>query len=350
MNELVSATLGIVIGVILNDPLIRLRDSIIHWIKRFFLKRKRKKPYTGLFHFGNKESTWLIVDGDGEETYEQKNIFTYFDKDRVQLPPDLLEKQKEVEKEQKENRKKGLPYHFNGESYKFDKFSLNRFSSEEALELHLWFRPTDYYTFLATDMSLNEEKVREKYFPNENWTQPEKYFANSFGVNLVVITKDEHIVLTKRSGLVGTNKGMYHISVNEGLSRTFDRGVSTQAPDIYRAGIRGIVEELGAVDVEAKDISYLSLGVDTRFSQWGILGKARISKTSEELKEWRSSGVKDKWENEEFFTIPLDLTDIVKFVADHDPWTPAGLTCLYHTLVSEFGREKVEKTIQKYLK
>lgn len=348
MNELISATLGIVIGVILNDPLVKLRDIIIQRIKRFFFKRKRKKTYTGLFHFGNKDSKWLIVDGDGEDVYSAKNVFTYFDKDAIQLPPDLLERKQRIEKEQKENRKKGLPYHFNGENYKFDKFSNNRFSTDETLELHLWFRPSDYYTFLATDMALDEKEMREKYFPEDQWTQPSKYFANSFGVNLVVITKDEHIVLTKRSSLVGTNKGMYHISVNEGLSRTFDRGVSTQAPDVFRAAIRGIVEELGATDVEVQDISYLSLGVDTRFSQWGILGKARINKTSEELQAWRSSGVKDKWENEEFVILPLDLSEIVKFVAEHDPWTPAGLTCLYHTLVSEFGREKVEKAIQRY--
>lgn len=350
MNELISAVIGIIVGVILNDPLVALRDKGIQTVRRFFLKRKRRKAYTGLFQFGSKDSKWLIVDGDGEDHYSPKALFTHFDKEQLTLPEDLLKRKKAVTKDQEEKRKKGIQYHFNGENYRFEKYSINRFSTEELPELHLWFGPSDYYTFLATDMALDEKEVREKYFPDESWMQPTKYFANSFGVNLLVITRDEHIILTKRSGQVGTNKNMYHISVNEGLSRTFDRGVSTQAPDVYRAAVRGIVEELGVQTVEANDITYLSLGVDTRFSQWALLGKARIDKTSEELLEWRSSGVKDKWENDEFVAIPLDVNDIVKFVAEHDPWTPASLACIYHTLVSEFGREKVEKSIQRHFK
>ena len=138
--------------------------------------------------------------------------------------------------------------------------------------------------------------------------------------------------------------------MNEGLSRTFDRGVSTQAPDVYRAAVRGIVEELGVQNVEAKDITYLSLGVDTKYSQWALLGKARIDKTADELTTWRSSGVKDKWENEEFVAIPFEIKDVVRFIAEHDPWTPASLPTISHTLISEFGREKVDKEIAAHFK
>ncbi len=350
MNELISAAIGVIVGVILNDPLITLRDNVIRTIRRFFVKRKKRQAFSGLFHFGNKNSKWLIVDGDGEDIYSRKNIFTYFDKEPIVLPAELERRKKTIAKEEEEKRKKGLSYHFNGENYKFDKFSINRFSTEETLELHLWFRPSDYYTFLATDMNLDDKEFREEYFPDENWTKPAPYFAHSFGINLLIITKDERIILTKRSESVGTNKGMYHISMNEGLSRTFDRGVSSQSPDVYRAAVRGIVEELGDQDVEASDISYLSLGVDTRYSQWALLGKAKINKTAKELEEWRANGVKDKWENEEFFTLPFDVEEIVKFIAEHDPWTPASLACIYHSLVNEFGRNKVDRTIEKYVK
>lgn len=350
MNELISALVGLVLGVTLEDPLTRLRDSILHKYKLLVTKRKRRLDTSGLFTFGTIKSAWMVVDGNGEDEYTPKSLITHFDNKFVILPDELQDRKKAIAKEEEAKRKKGQPFHFNGENYKLEKFSINRVSTDEDLELQLWFRASDYYTFQATDMALDDEELRKKYIDETKWQYPAKYFANSFGVNVIVITDDNYAIFTKRSGLVGTNKEFYHISVNEGLSRTFDRGVNSQAPDIYRAVIRGVIEELGVQDVDASDVTLLSFGVDTRYSQWGILGKVHVKKTAEEILQWRARGVKDKWENEEFFVVKFTPDEVVKFVFEHEPWTPAGITCIYHTLVSEFTREKVDKVIEKYAK
>lgn len=350
LANLFSAVFGLIVGIILEEPLTQIRDACVKRVKKIFAKRKKHLVFTGLFSFGSIKSPWMIVDGDGQSRYDPTTISTYFDSSPIRLPEDLQKRKEKITKEQVENRKKGKPFYFNGENYKLERFSLNRYSTNEELELQLWFRPSDYYTFLATDMQLDDETLRKKYFENEDWKAPERYFSHSFGVNIVVITKDNQIILTRRSESVGVNKQMYHISVNEGVNRTFDRGVDTQAPNVYRAAIRGLIEELGIQNVEEDDITYLSFGVDTRYSQWGLLGKAKVDKTAQEIFDWRSRGVKDKWETEEIVAIPYEVKDVVKFVAEHQPWTPAGITCIYHVLVSEFGREKVESTIQRYFK
>ena len=80
--------------------------------------------------------------------------------------------------------------------------------------LDLWFKPSDYYTFLATNQSLKDESVREKYLKEADWHSPVRYFSNSFGVSLVVITSDHHTLFTQRGKDLGSRPGEYNISVS----------------------------------------------------------------------------------------------------------------------------------------
>lgn len=244
---------------------------------------------------------------------------------------------------------------WNGIRYNLDGFSLDRTPLEENLSLQLRFRPTDYFTFLATNMSLDAEtkddgkviSFREKYLSGADWQKPVRFFSNSFGVNLAVVTSDSYIVLTRRSGTVGSRPGAYNVSVNEGLSRLLDRSDRSDAPDVYRCAIRGAAEELG-IELKRSDISLLSFGVDKQYCQWGLLGMAKANRRAEEiLRRWRA-GVKDKWESPEVYAIPFDTDSVVQFVLSRDPWAAAGLACIYHVLVHQFGRPRVEAAIREH--
>ena len=305
-------------------------------------------PY---FSFGHLETTWIVVDGDGTEEYRQKNIRTHFDPRPDKLPDDLAARREHIQKQQEENRRQGHPFQWNGERYSLDRFIISRSSIEEDLMLDLWFKPSDYYTFLATNQSLKDESVREKYLKEADWHSPVRYFSNSFGVSLVVITSDHHTLFTQRGKDLGSRPGEYNISVSEGLSKFLDHDAHRQAPDIFHCASRGLTEELGLSqpeDFKSSDIILLSLGVDTLYSLWGLRGMVKVHKTIEEITKHWNSGVKDKLENARIHPIKFDLHTIVPFVFSHEPWTPSALVCLYHTLVHEFGRKKVDEAIGRY--
>lgn len=350
-RDIIIAAIGVVLGVLFEDPLTRLKDIIIHQYKRLFYKRPSKIHQSEKFSFGQLKTPWIIIDGDGEADYSPKTIMTHFDNYSLELPTDLLKRKKDIQRKEKEKQKKGHPFFWNGERYYLDKFLINRTESEEDLTLSLWFRPTDFHTFLATNISLDENDLREKYISNVDWmTTPPKFFSNDFAVYLVVVTEDEYTLFPKRSDSVGVYKNTYNISVTEGLSRSLDRGVNNLAPDVYRCAIRGIAEELGVTDTTASDIVFLSFGVNTRYVQWSLLGMVKVDKKIEEILEYRPRGVKDKWENSEFNIVKFELHEILTFVFSHEPWAPGALACLYHALVHEFGRSEVDKAISQYEK
>jgi hypothetical protein len=108
-------------------------------------------------------------------------------------------------------------------------------------------------------------------------------------------------------------------------------------------------EELGIhepADFSFSAIQFLSFSVDTHYALYGLRGMVKVNKTAEEiLRNWHA-GVKDKMENKKIFAVPFTPQDVCSFVFSHQPF--AGLICLYHALVHEFGREEVNSVISCY--
>lgn len=351
VRDIIIASIGLVLGVLFEDPLTKLRDTVIHRYRRLFYKKPNNVSTSELFSFGSLKTTWMIVDGDGEGEYAPQTIVTHYEGHELELPEDLARRKNDIQRMEHAKKKAGKPFLWNGDRYFLDKFVINRTDLYENLALHLWFRPTDYYTFLATNISLDDDTLRKTYIKDIDWTTTAvKYFSNDFAVYLMIITADEYIILPKRSDTVGVYKNAYSSSLTEGVSRTLDRGTTTLAPDIYRCAIRGIGEELGISDTPISDITLLSFGVNTQYVQWSMLGFAKVDKTIEEILEFRSRGVRDKWENSEFNVVKFDLQEIVKYVFTHEPWAPGALANIYQVLVHEFGRDKTDKAIAGFKK
>jgi len=300
------------------------------------------------FSFGSIQTTGVVLDGDGTSEYALENIHTHFTLRSEKLPEELQARRDQIQQEQEQKKAQGLSYHWNGEIYNLDRFVISREPIYEHMMLDLWFSPSDYYTFLATNMSLKDPAIREKYLSDVDWYETVPYFSHSFGTSLVVITLDGYTFLTQRSPRQGSDAGYYSISANEGMSRGLDRATNIDIPDLYRCACRGLTEELGLyepVDFSVSDITFLSFEVDTQYALWGILGMIKIKKTiAQVLKRWQRVA-KDKMENKKVFPVPFTPQDICTFVFSHENWTPGGLICLYHTLVHEFGREEVDSII-----
>lgn len=89
-------------------------------------------------------------------------------------------------------------------------------------------------------------------------------------------------------------------------------------------------------DYSPSDISFLSFALDTGYRMW---------ERAEEVLENMQRGVRDRFENRRLFAVPFNPQDVCSFVFSHEPFSPGGLVCLYHSLVHEFGRERVNAAI-----
>ena len=312
-----------------------------------------KKPLppvvsNGLFQIGKLRGTWFPLDGDGTVEYRLEHITTHYVSSVEELPEELQKRKEKIAQEQQERKEQGLPFAWNGATYNLARFVIGREPVHEEMTLDLWFRPSDYYTFLATNKSLDDPSIRTKYLKEPNWYEPIPFFSNSFGVALVVVTKDGYCLLTQRSPYQAIQANLYSAAaVVESLSRPVDKRTDSFAPDLYRCACRGLSEELGLieqVDFFPKDILFLNFGVNTTNALWALRGMIRVQRTCQEILDKWSKGVKDKLENQKLYPLPFTPDDYIQFITEHKMVGES----LYYALVHEFGREQVEKVLASY--
>jgi len=315
-----------------------------------------KKPLpplesNGFFSFGNLETTLIVLDGNGTETYSPQNIRTFYDFRPIRFIEEIEQMRGRIEKEQAQNEINGKLLQWNGDIYHLANYQLSREPVHEHMKLNLWFHPTDYFTILAKNRCLKENIFREKYIRGYDWEFPFPSLPIPFGIGLSLLTVDGYILFAQREGNLGVRPGYFMTSVEEGLSRPLDRSTISDAPDVYRCACRGLFEELGLIensDFSVSDILFLGFGLDTEYYMCGLRGLMKSQKPANEIiKNWQT-GVKDKMENKKLFAIPFTLEDVCEFVFSHGPWGGGALMGVYHTLVHEFGKEQVNSVISSY--
>lgn len=306
-----------------------------------------KKPLppvvsNGLFQIGNLQGTWFPLDGDGTIEYRLEHITTHYISSPEALPEELQKRREEITQEQQKRKAQGLSFAWNGGTYNLDHFVIGREPVDEEMTLDLWFRPSDYYTFLATNKSLDDPAIRMKYLQEPNWYEPVPFFSHSFGIALVIVAKDGYCLPAQRSPYQAIHANLYSAAtVVESLSRPVDKRTDSFAPDIYRCACRGLYEELGLiehVDFFPKDVLFLNFGVNTTNALWAFRGMVKVQRTCQEILDKWSKGVKDKLENQRLFPLPFTPDEYIQFITQHKI---AGES-LYYALVHEFGRARVE--------
>lgn len=300
------------------------------------------------FTFGKITTQEIILDGDGIGVYLPEHIHAHYIPVALELPNEFRMRKEQIALEQEVNKAEGGAYQWNGERYNLARFAISRDPAHEDMTLGLWFRPSDYYTFLATSTGLQESALREKYLADAEWDEAIPLFAHSFSVLLTVITSDGYAILVRRGKGLGCRPNVYDTSMAEGLSRSLDRSATGQAPDIYRCAVRGLSEELGLNapdDYSPANIHFLSFAVDTEYCMYGLFGMVRIQRSLEEMRARKRHGIQDKWENREVYYLPFTPEEVCMFVSEREPFSPGGLVCLYHTLVHEHGRKHVDSVL-----
>ena len=305
----------------------------------------------GFFSFGKIETTLVVLDGNGTETYSPQNIRTFYDSRPIQFFDEIEQMRGRVAEELAKNETDGKLLQWNGDIYHLAKYQLSKEPVHEHMKLNLWFHPTDYYTILAKHRCLKDHLFREKYILGFDWEIPIQSLPIGSGIGLSVLTSDGYIFFAQREENLAVRPGYFMSSVEEGLSRPLDRSTGSDAPDVYRCACRGLSEELGFIensDFSVADILFLSFGFDTEYYMCGLRGFVKISKTAHEIMHNWEIGVKDKMENKKLFAVPFTPEDVCEFVFSHGPWGGGALMGIYHTLVHEFGKEQVNTALSSY--
>ena len=141
---------------------------------------------------------------------------------------------------------------------------------------------------------------------------------NSFGISLILVfPKEDMILLTKRSRNVAfaEDKEWIYVSVTEAVSET-DLNEESGKPDISKAVIRGINEELGIVETKLRmdTLCFYESFYETHFHQDNIVASIEVSDTVN-LSEVGKLMSKDKFmEISDFLPVPKRRKAIADFI------------------------------------
>lgn len=360
--SLFASTITFFTGVVFGWLIEKLLDYFVEHFQQTFKRFHRKSvpieiPYK--FAIGPIETPLVIIDGDGETAYTQDTIICHYDANPVILPHELAELKSRIARREVEKRKAGLFFQWPGQTTALDRYRRGRANDEETLEVHLWFRPSDWYSHLATSLSLDSEfvvdeltgqqkTVRDTFLGGINWAspnlQPHPFLSNTFGMVMSLVTSDNYLVIVRRADEIGSLPSIYNCAINEGLIPSKDWSDSGVAPDVYKATIRGAHEELN-LELSREEVTNLALVVDTRFNMWGMLGVVRTQHTFQEVIDLRRRSAKDKWEGNEIFPVKFSVDTVLEFVSEHRPWSGGSIASTYFALVYEFGKTNVEHAI-----
>ncbi|MFI8101657.1 caspase domain-containing protein [Streptomyces sp. NPDC086023] len=307
------------------------------------------------FTWGPLQTDLLVVEGDGESVIPEDSVHVRTIDEDVELPEDLYAVRARIEAEQDAKRLAGEQYFWNGLNYAVDRVTIGRIAESEAPEIYIQLLNSDYYNFQATQQ-LDEVlpdglTVRAKYVDPYDPLDVPAFMGSSFGTNVAVITRDEKLIVSRRSNMVGSHPGTWNSSANEALSRVVDNS-ARQAPNIFNVARRGLSEEL-ALSPDEYRLNMLALTIDKGTHQWGALFMARLRRvTSDEFIARRSRGVSDKWEHDRHELVDFEIDPVTRFIFDEERtglWSPTAPGLFYLALVNKYGKVAVERESARVL-
>lgn len=181
--------------------------------------------------------------------------------------------------------------------------------SRSANSLHLDLGPTDYRTFVGTN--LRHPEIADRYSADA--------LANPLGVSIAVITSDNQIVLQKRSQNVFELPGYYH--VGGGNVEPVDVA-GPDAPGIASTVQRELEEELAITPEQIAELVCLGLAENVHVRKPDLLVASYVTLSSIEIAPRQNP------EYSELIFVS-DERALTRFLTDNAKTTsPAGMACL----------------------
>lgn len=350
---LIGAVLGVIFTTIFQKPLDRTWDGLRRSVHRFFRTPSQPNP-PETFALGKRTFPFIVVDGDGEHIYQPHTITTKLEVSQPALPDEIQQLRAVIADREAQKKAAGYPAMWNGPSVALERYAISRTIPQENLELTLTFRPSDYFTFQATMMSLDlllpgqpeRTTLRERYLTNIDLSVPIPFLAQLFGVTVVVFSADDHeLILSRRSGETGARPHELDVTFCEGVHPTLDRAARHPGPDLYRTAIRGASEEVG-LELYEDDITFLGFGLDIEYYQWQLLGMARLRTSVSEAFQRRRRGTAGKWETRQFEVCSSEPKQLFCKIQNECLWAMAWVA-IYWALVRVHGRASVDRAVHE---
>ena len=310
-----------------------------------------------LYSIGRTKLEFILWYGTGKrgDEFTLDDVTCEYSEEPLQLPPELQSALKKTLEEKKEEAMKSTQVLDNNPHYRLLGIKPSRKvvdgRDDRKLQPHLIFAPTDFYTCIATNYSLDKRllqdeaghrvSIRDKYLKAHNLGDPtyllNSQLANSFGVALATITEDRKIILQKRSPQVVFGPSTMSVATAEMMVRDIDID-NDGRPSPFVTGKRCVEKELG-IAIKPEDVVFLGFGVRLDYALPQALGILRLKMNSHELS---ISKAIDRWEGFNFVE-EFSVQTARKYLSGSYPISPTAKLTILLASVNEFGFEAIER-------
>jgi hypothetical protein len=338
---------------------VAFEDRFKSWIeRRQRLRRARAIRRTfvdadGPVCVAGHRTDFYLIEGDGEAVLEPQRLTVDIRSSGVELPADIAERRRTIAAELAETQDapSGTVAPWNSPNMVgLIRYRIARGTGREELEIHLDGFRSDYATFAATVLGLDEgaASLRRQYLPTAAATlravrSPIPVLAHGIGVALLGFTDDNQVILTRRRNEARARPGERDITVVEGMDAQQDRLPSDQL-DAYATAVRGCWEELG-VRVSYDDVRFLGFGVDMAYYQWNVLGTVDLHYSADEVIDRYLFHAKDRFEGR-LEPVPATPVQVFEALRREHAWDTAVVTA-YLALCRRFGVPETRKAANR---
>jgi hypothetical protein len=322
--------------------------------REFFLEDISQRTREARYKFKNLNFNFVLWYGTGNrgDEFFHDDVTCEYVETGVELPEEIKEAAEEILRRKKKEAEKRSQVFDNHPGYKLLGIRLERVVEEgrRKHKIHLTFGPTDFYTSVCTNQSIDEPilkseggytTIRRKYIKGIDLNEPDylarSFLSNMFGVALATITEDGKIVLQRRSRQVYMGPMRCTLATAENMIRGTDEDEEGK-PNPFFTARRCVKEELGE-EVGLEDIAFLGFGVrlDNLLPQ--ALGMVKLRTRSSDLDFVKA---RDRWEGKNFLE---DFTphSLKKYFKVPELITDTARLTILLALIYEFGFENVER-------
>jgi hypothetical protein len=361
MKDLVLLVAGAILGAFAGLLLSVYYQN--RWETGVDRRRRRRQARTigeirdaadGAVTLGGRTTSVHLIEGDGESVFEPAQVTVHLREISYDLPEPVVAAKKRASRKLSGRApvRGSTVASWNSRTLvALSGYRSSRSATDESISLHLETTRTDYATFAATVLNLDQEffyqdkagrrvaaVLRQLYFPtrahvDDAVRHPVPFLANGLGVLLLLFTDDNKVILTRRRESSFARPGERDVSVVEGMHASHD-AIGGGRLDVVGSAIRGCREELG-LEVTRGDVRLLALAVDMKFYQWSFFGLVDARCSANEVLQRHSLHAKDRWEGR-LEVLAAEPAVVLERLKADGAWD-AALVCAYLAFCSRAG-------------
>jgi hypothetical protein len=256
-----DAVLGAFLGAVVSLALaVTYQDRIHDWVARQRRVRRARALRRvqvvdhGPIQIGGHQSAVHLVEGDGTLVLDEPHLIVHLRESGVELP-EFLEVRRQQIGAQLANRRAGTVQTWDSPHLiALNAYRISRSATREDAILELDCTQTDYATFAATVLGLDDELDQTGIGYGANTTlrqtflsadrardaidHPIPFLANGVGVALLAFTDDGQVILGRRRSDSRARPGGLDVSVVEGVHALYD-AIGPTRLSVEQACVRG---------------------------------------------------------------------------------------------------------------